>query len=153
MFSSSINKMKKLLIVVIILSSCSQQDLSKQAATEITDADKAMSAQASKDGFFKTLLEYADDSVIKPQEGNLPVIGKESLIRYWSGKTDFTNVAWEPFRAEAAKAGDMGYTIGNWKMITKDTILYGNYYTVWKKQKDGRWKFVVDGGNNTPPPK
>jgi hypothetical protein len=29
---------------------------------------------------------------------------------------------------------------------------YGNYMSVWKKQDDGSWKFVLDGGNTTPPP-
>jgi ketosteroid isomerase-like protein len=144
---------RRVAFAVLILASCNQQvDLSKQAAEEIAAADKAMSAQAAKDGFFKTLISYADDSVIKPNEGRLPVIGKDALIKNWEGKTDMLNLSWEPFRAEASKSGDLGYTIGNWKLAEKDTVLYGNYYTVWKKQKDGKWKFVVDGGNNTPPP-
>lgn len=80
----------------------------------------------------------------------MPVIGKPALEKYWSGKTDFKELTWEPFKAEVSKSGDMGYTLGNWKLVTKDTTMYGNYYTIWKKQADGKWKFVVDGGNNTP---
>src|ERR1043165_5764136 len=115
--------MKRILVVAILFSSCvnNEPDYSSRAAREITDADKAMSAQAAKEGFFKTLLAWADDSVIKPAEGQLPIIGKENLERHWSGKTDFTNLSWEPFRAEASKSGDLGYTIGNWKMIAPDT--------------------------------
>jgi ketosteroid isomerase-like protein len=59
-------------------------------------------------------------------------------------------ITWQPFKAEAS--GDLGYTIGNWKYQTKDTIMYGNYCTIWKRQQDGNWKFVFDGGNNTPKP-
>ena len=112
-----------------------------------------MSDMAAKEGFFKTLLAYADDSVVKPKEGELPVIGKEALTAYLSAKMDTKAITWEPFKAEAAKSGELGYTLGNWKFVTKDSVFYGNYYTVWKKQSDGKWKFVVDGGNNTPPPK
>jgi ketosteroid isomerase-like protein len=29
----------------------------------------------------------------------------------------------------------------------KDTIIYGTYISIWKKQSDGNWKFVLDSGN------
>jgi ketosteroid isomerase-like protein len=29
----------------------------------------------------------------------------------------------------------------------KDTVLRGTYVSVWKKQKDGKWKFMLDTGN------
>jgi hypothetical protein len=32
----------------------------------------------------------------------------------------------------------------------KDTVEYGNYVTIWKRFPDGRWKYVLDGGNDTP---
>ncbi len=30
---------------------------------------------------------------------------------------------------------------------------YGKYTSIWKKQKDGEWKVVVDMGNSSPDPK
>ncbi|MEI6815534.1 MAG: DUF4440 domain-containing protein [Bacteroidota bacterium] len=125
-------------------------DKSKTAISEIASADKAMCNMASKEGFYAALIHYADDSVIKPNEGEHTVIGKEALIKYWKGKPGQKNILWEPFRIEASLSGDFGYSQGRWKITEKDTVLYGNYYTIWKKQKDGKWKFVADGGNNTP---
>ena len=147
--------MKKLISAFCLLTACSQDqwDLSKEAAQEIIQTDKAMSDEATKNGFHTTLLLYADDSVVKPQEGTLPVIGRSALENFWKDKPDPKELTWEPFKAEAAKSGEIGYSLGNWKYVTKDTTLYGNYYTIWKKQPDGKWKFVVDGGNNTPAPK
>jgi ketosteroid isomerase-like protein len=29
---------------------------------------------------------------------------------------------------------------------------YSKYLTVWKRQPDGAWKFVADGGNERPGP-
>jgi len=146
--------MKKIIAILILFISCNSQpaDLSKQAADEIVQADKDMNALASKDGFYKALLVYADDSVVKPQEGQLPVIGKTALEKFWSDKSDTKDISWEPYKAEAARSGELGYTLGNWKLVLKDTTMYGNYYTIWKKQADGKWKFVVDGGNTTPKP-
>jgi len=33
-----------------------------------------------------------------------------------------------------------------------DTVIYGVYVSIWKKQKDGSWKYILDGGNTTPKP-
>jgi len=146
--------MKNILIGLILFSGCTQKqiNLSEQAKNEIISADKTMSDRAGKEGFFKTLLLFADDSVVKMKEGEFPVIGKNELVKYWSGKDDTKAISWDPFKAEAAASGEIGYTLGNWKFVTKDSTYYGNYYTIWKKQHDGTWKFVVDGGNGTPPP-
>ena len=111
-----------------------------------------MNTLAAKEGFYKALLYYADDSVVKPQEGILPVVGKAALEKYWNDKPGTKDISWQPFKAEAAKSGDLGYTLGTWKFTTKDTVMYGMYYTIWKKQADGKWKFTIDGGNNTPKP-
>lgn len=147
--------MKRILFAVFILSACNTtqpKDNSKTAANQIIQADKAMSDMAAKEGFHKALLFYADDSIVKPNEGVLPIIGKNALQNAWSGKKDDSATTWQPFKAEASQSGDLGYSIGNWKYDTKDTIMYGNYCTIWKKQPDGKWKFVFDGGNNTPKP-
>ena len=146
--------MKKLVLVIVLLSAChtKETDFSKQASQEIINADKAMNLLASKEGFYKALLHYADENVIKPNEGVLPIIGKTALQLTWAEKPVSKEITWEPLLAEASVSGDLGYTFGNWKYTTKDTVMYGNYYTIWKKQTDGAWKFVMDGGNNTPKP-
>jgi ketosteroid isomerase-like protein len=30
---------------------------------------------------------------------------------------------------------------------SKDTVIYGTYTSIWKKEKNGKWKFVLDTGN------
>ena len=59
-------------------------------------------------------------------------------------------LAWQPSFAEVARGGDLGYTFGPWefKQDIKDQkpIAYGHFVTVWQKQSDGSWKFVVDLG-------
>jgi ketosteroid isomerase-like protein len=146
--------MKKILIALTLFAACKQSpiDKSKQAAKEIIEADLAMNEMAATKGFHTALLLYAVDSVIKPNENELPIIGKNELQKHWLNKPDTKSIAWKPTKAEASISGDMGYTFGNWQYTAKDTVLYGNYYTIWKKQADGTWKFIIDGGNNTPKP-
>ena len=52
---------------------------------------------------------------------------------------------------------DVGYTRGSYVFRAngpdgKPQISYGKYVTIWRKQADGEWKFVLDIGNHSPPP-
>jgi len=63
-------------------------------------------------------------------------------------------LAWQPAYAGMAASGDMGFTTGPWeaKADIKDEkpSAYGHFMTVWKKQADGSWRFVVDLGISHP---
>lgn len=55
-------------------------------------------------------------------------------------------------------SGDLGYTYGNFEFHSKDkdgkaSIQYGQYTSIWKVQKDGSWKVVLNMGNASPAPK
>ena len=140
--------------LAILITSCTApaSDKSAAAKAEIIKADQDMDLLASQKGFNEALLAYAADSVIKPKEGEAAVIGKNNLSNYFNGKESSKLIRWHPVMASASASGDMGYTFGNWKLPSGDTVYYGNYATIWIKDKDGHWKFVYDGGNNTPAP-
>ena len=58
-------------------------------------------------------------------------------------------MTWEPRGGSVANSGELGYTYGVYslKPNNKDTRLYGTYVSVWKKQADGNWKFVLESQN------
>lgn len=147
--------MKKLCILIGLFASCAikKQDLRSAAEKEIIETDLAMSQLSTNIGFYKSLLLYAEDSVIIPKAGILPMVGKKEVASAWLLKQDFTTLTWKPFRAEASQSGDLGYSFGYATFVGKDTTTYTNYCTIWKKQTDGKWKFVYDAGNNIPKPR
>lgn len=148
--------MYRLLILTTILAGCmccKPVDQRAQARQEIQMTDKAMNDMAAQSGFHAALLSYAADSLIKPEDGQLPVIGKQALEKAWSGNAGTKDISWQPTTIEASASGDLGYSFGNWTFVTGDTTYYGNYFTAWKKQADGKWKWTVDGGNTTPAPR
>jgi ketosteroid isomerase-like protein len=63
-------------------------------------------------------------------------------------------LAWQPILGMTAAAGDLGFTTGPWQAKTdindEKPSAYGHFVTVWKKQPDGSWKFVVDLGISHP---
>lgn len=61
-------------------------------------------------------------------------------------------LTWRPTMAFASMAGDLGYTLGIWQSRHYTAqgaaqISTGKYVTIWRKQADGSWKVVFDGGN------
>ena len=150
--------MKKLILSVlslVVLVSCNQKTEvdTEQVKQELIKTEASMCELAVKEGFNRALSHYASDEFVKFTDGNFPITGKKSFDEQYNDKPGSKSLTWVPVKADVAKSGDLGYTWGNWKFVAKDTTLYGNYFTVWKKQNDGSWKMALDGGNSTPIPK
>ena len=62
------------------------------------------------------------------------------------------HLTWEPMLSSASATADLGYTLGTYRSVRRDSTgqersSTGKYVTIWRKQADGRWKVVFDGGN------
>ena len=155
-------KINFLLFLSVFLQSCSnspiQVDLNREKDS-LVKTETEFSKMSETKGMSDAFIHFASEDVIKLREGKYPIIGKKELkASFTSSKKNNSSLTWEIVKVDIARSADLGYTFGNWKYSTqttegKDTTIYGNYISVWKKQTDGSWKFVVDGGNSTPPPK
>lgn len=119
---------------------------------ELKKTDISMSKLAENEGFFSALGKYADENFTKFSDGSHPIIGKNKFTEKYRDKPGPKTLTWEPVFADVSSSGDLGYTWGNWKFVQTDSVFYGNYITIWRKQKDGSWKMTLDAGNGTPPP-
>jgi len=88
--------------------------------------------------------------------GAAPVIGRVAIEKSatWSPK-DY-QLTWTPTDAKMGPSGDMGYTWGHFEGRSTDANgnpveTSGRYMTIWEKQPDGSWKFVLDAGANDAP--
>ncbi len=141
-------------VVVLFTVACSK----KSDVNDILKIDKEFSAMCLEQGMETAFMTYAADDVIKMRPQEFPVMNKQELKRMFDEHAGDGNLkfGWEPVKADISSSGDLGYTFGNWKIfipgdsLNNDTTLYGNYISIWKKQNDGSWKFVLDGGNATP---
>lgn len=145
----SIKNLKFLIILMVIAMSCSHgneiNEIEKQKLIKTDEDFSKMSFQRSmKDAF----IYYSAEDVILMRENNDPIVGQKSLIDlYKSIPSDSIKLTWTPVKAEVD--GRLGYTFGNWERKIADTgrIERGTYITVWKKQEDGTWRFILDAGN------
>lgn len=116
---------------------------------KMMDADKAFSNLSKEKGMRKAFIQYMDDDGVLLRPGQYPLIGAQAIdFLTRINDTTFT-LEWEPQKGYVAKSGELGYTFGVYSLTpsTKDTVIYGTYVSIWKKQADGTWKFVLDTGN------
>lgn len=130
----------------IIILSCTNN--TKNTANGILlQTDRDFSDMSIKEGMFKAFLFYiAEDGVIL-RNNSFPSKGKETLKERFTGKSDKDFIlSWEPLFEKISESGDLGYTYGIHTNTDKATgeITKGTYITIWQKQTDGSWKFVLD---------
>lgn len=100
---------------------------------------------------------FADDGMLLPPNQEA-VSGMEAIQKWGQAMVETPGfaVSWQPTKAEAARSGDQGYTVGTYEMTVNDAkgkpvTDKGKYLTVWKKQADGSWKVAVDAFNPDTP--
>lgn len=114
---------------------------------EIINADLAFSDMSKQSGMKNAFIDYIDDEgiLLRPDHG--PVKGADAIdFLSQVNDTSFT-VSWVPEGAQIGKSGDLGFTYGTYTMEGKGTTLKGTYVNIWKKQADGKWKFVMNTSN------
>ena len=155
-------KFFRAIAIVPVFFSCNINIQTKEdlelSVDDLRKTDLDFSKMSADSGMGTAFIHFADTGVFKLREGRLPLVGKDELVRAFSAPPALHfMLTWSPVKVGVAKSNDLGYTIGDWQMHTKtargtDTLLYGNYLSVWKKQPDGSWKYVSDAGSNTPDP-
>ena len=117
----------------------------------LVDTEREFSHTSETEGIKAAFLMFMSDGAIlfRPD----PVNGKE----WWQSRPAPTALLkWEPIFADVSAAGDLGYTTGPYKLQPKDgdsnSISHGHYMTIWRRQSDGKWRFVIDFGTSNPPP-
>jgi ketosteroid isomerase-like protein len=118
-----------------------------KAGRELLSTDRAFSAMSEKVGMKKAFLEYIDDNGVLLRPQHLPLEGANA-IDFLSTivDTSFT-LTWSPQHADIAASQDLGYTYGVYTLSSAKGEKKGTYVSIWKKQADGKWRFVLDTGN------
>jgi uncharacterized protein (TIGR02246 family) len=152
------------LLSVVLLAGAAPAAAKVDVAAEraaLFSADKAWSEAASRKDVERVLSFWTDDATVYPP-GQPAVVGKDALRRYVTegfGLPGFA-IGWQTSSFEVAASGDMAYGVGtNVVSMTdpqgKAITERGRAVTVWRKEKDGRWRCVVDvwnAGPDAPPP-
>jgi ketosteroid isomerase-like protein len=84
------------------------------------------------------------------------IIGPDQVREFYRAQTPGSTLNWQPVFADGAESGELAVTVGESVFTGRGPTgavvqRFGKYLTVWKRQPDGSWKFLVDGGSASPP--
>ncbi len=148
------NKFLLSAFLILSLASCNLFTSKRPAAgpdekQRMMDADKAFSKLSVEKGMKAAFLEYIDSNGVLLRANEFPIVGADAIDFLVQQNDSSYTLEWEPKHGEIAQSGDLGYTYGVYVLHTKnnDSATYGTYVSIWKKQADGSWKYVLDSGN------
>ena len=152
--------MKKITVTLLLLllfaaTSVATKQKSPKGADLLRQLEADFAADVAKHGHDAFITYFAEDGVELVDGGG---INSKDDMRKQPPWPEGTTLTWTPVHAEMAASGDLGYTYGNYIYAAKNkegklVANYGKYTSIWRKQKDGQWKVVVDMGNSSPDPK
>lgn len=80
--------------------------------------------------------------------------GRERILETFRGFANAALVLWVPVRSFGAASGGLGFTVG-YSATTPQAgkpgpKSYGKFFTIWRQEPDGRWRYVIDIGSPRP---
>src|SRR5579863_9881524 len=145
-------------VIVLPLARPAASAAPKATAETLKQLEADFMKAAAEKGSAGYMSYYADDAVEVPN-GEDFLKGKEAIAKTMGFLDDKNNsLTWTPVGADISASGDLGYTYGTFEFRSKDkdgkpVVDQGKYTSIWKKQKDGGWKVVLDMGNASSQPK
>lgn len=121
----------------------------EKAKMEIIEAEKAFNKMAAEKGLHDAFVHFSADSGAIRRGKNV-LTGKMAISEYYANQNyDGVTLSWEPDFVDVSSSGDLGYTYGQYTFSRLDSAgnvasSQGIFHTVWKRQKDGSWKYVYD---------
>ena len=116
------------------------------------NAETSFAAYSVEHGMKAAFLKFLDSNSVVYEKGQ-PINGIES----WTKKPETKGILnWKPQYAEISQSGDLGFTSGSWTFqpnsINDSIVARGGFNSIWKKNKNGEWKNIVDLGVSKTPP-
>ena len=134
-----------LFLLCLAPSAATAETTPEEAARAMVEAERKFYQTGQEQGTRAAFLAFLADDGIVFRPG--PVNGKATWEK--RPETGF-DLIWEPTFAVMARSADFGYDTGpaKWRANKKEEKFsgYGQFISIWKKQKDGSWKVALDVG-------
>ena len=140
------------LLVAVWRAGAQVPDPLPESLTQMIETERTFAARALVIGWKDAFLEYFSPGAVGFADGQ-PGSAREQVAKNPDPPKDL-QLIWEPRYGDVAASGELGYLTGPVRNVraSRDggTPRFSNYASVWKRQKDGAFKVVMDVGVNTP---
>jgi ketosteroid isomerase-like protein len=123
-----------------------------ESLTQMIETERAFAARALVIGWKDAFLEFFSLSAVGFADGQ-PGSAREQIAKNPDPPKDL-QLIWEPRYGDISAGGELGYLTGPVRNVRASRDggkpRFSNYTSIWKRQKDGSFKVVMDVGVNTP---
>ena len=98
----------------------------------------------------KAFLTYCKEDAVLLRKNAYPIVGFDALQKFFSQVDSSFTLRWRPVYVKISASADLGYTYGFYEFFLKaqaDVIESGTYVSIWEKDTNNNWKYVLDSGN------
>ncbi len=137
----------QLTVLFFLLSACNSKENKEQIKQQIIDTENNFVKTLQDNGLHDAFVEFADEDAVIIR-GPLLIKGKKAIDEHYKNQHT-KDLIWKVDFVDVSESGDLGYTYGEYVYTYKDSIgnqkeEKGVFNTIWKRQKDGNWKYVKD---------
>jgi len=148
-----------ILAVTIGLSACGDKEehhghhMTKETMDSMRDdllkTDLAFSDLSDSKGRKAAFTEYAAENATMLRRFSMPLTGKDTIAGLLSRTPDsLYHLTWKPISCDVARSGEIGFTYGTYLLDIKGIGQeQGTYNTVWHKDSNKKWKYLLITGN------
>jgi len=119
---------------------------------DVIAAEKGFDAYTHIHGYTKGFFEWSapDAIAFHPQALRIHEALGDKLKADSSEKDAPSKLRWSPYCVEVAASNDLAFDLGTWNIEGSQQA--GWFFTIWKKQKGGKWLWELDSGAGTAEP-
>jgi uncharacterized protein (TIGR02246 family) len=151
-----LNRLLALVAVAMLSASigCASAGSPKDVQSQILRIDAEWSGAAQGRDVDRVVAFWADDAIVFPP-GSPPLEGKPAIREFVakSFQTPGFSISWKTTNIAVSRSGDFAYATGTNRVgLTgpdgRRVTVEGKAVTVWRREKEGIWKCVIDIWND-----
>jgi ketosteroid isomerase-like protein len=154
--------MKKLLFVLISLVSCgvahaAERPDKEKLKAEVAKMEDEFCAMAASKGLLAAFEHFAAPDVAFIDTDPRKFRGMDAVRQRMGPDQPGVKLTWAASFTDVSDDGTMGYNYGRYESRrpgpdAKESVRTGWFLTIWKRQPDGTWRYVMDNGAPDRPP-
>lgn len=118
---------------------------------EVAAMEDAFCAMAKEKGLLAAFQHFAAPDVTFIDTDPRQWQGAAAVLQRIGPDQPGTNLTWSAYYTDVSADGTLGYNYGRYEMRRtapdgKESVHTGWFLTIWKRQPDGSWKYVMDNG-------
>ena len=140
--------MRALVMSMVLLAGAAGDDRTV-LQEQVRQAERAFAKTMADRDHAAFVRHLAEDTIFLSRRA---LRGRAEVAAAWKGFFEGPRApfSWEPERVEVNDAGTLGISTG--PVRDENGKQTGTFSSIWRREKDGRWRIVFDNGCNCVPP-